>query len=155
MGARGTKPTPTAILEARGSWRAKVRTGEPKVRAGSPSCPKHLSAQAKKIFKALIKLIEPMNVLTIADGEPLGCLAQAIYEAGEATKVLDSEGRFQKQESGRILAHPAIVAQRSAWATIGRLSAMFGLDPSSRSSLKMIGTESGDPMESFLSEKPN
>lgn len=31
MGKRGRPPIPTAILKARGSWRAKIRPGEPEV----------------------------------------------------------------------------------------------------------------------------
>lgn len=71
MGARGPAPTPTALLEARGSWRAKRNQAEPKPPAGPPKCPRTLKGEARKIWRPLVAMLEKMRLVTIADGAQL------------------------------------------------------------------------------------
>lgn len=77
MGIRGPAPTPTAILEARGSWRAAGRTGEPQPPRGKPPCPRFLTKPQRKVYHDLCRLLDQMGLLTVADGQQL--LRYAVY----------------------------------------------------------------------------
>jgi P27 family predicted phage terminase small subunit len=68
MGLRGPQPTPTELLEARGSWRAKLNPGEPRPKVGAPACPKGFTKDERAAWKAVCKVLGDMNVLTRADG---------------------------------------------------------------------------------------
>src|SRR5215468_2206885 len=67
MGLRGPQPTPTALLEARGSWRAKLNPTEPWPKVGAPPCPKSFTKDERAVWKAVCKILADMNVLTKAD----------------------------------------------------------------------------------------
>ena len=67
--ARGRKKTPTAILEKRGSWRAKTRQHEPiydPVKSDM-AIPSILKAEGKKIWKDIFPRLANMGVLTDVD----------------------------------------------------------------------------------------
>src|SRR5580765_2397007 len=71
MGARGPAPTPTAILQLRGSWRAKTRTGEPQPQRGKPKCPKSFNREQTTTWRRLCRMLDQMNILTAVDGHQL------------------------------------------------------------------------------------
>ncbi len=68
MGTRGPAPTPSKILEARGSWRAGVNPREPRPERGAPVCPNHLGKEAKEVWRKIVKMLDTMGVLTKVDG---------------------------------------------------------------------------------------
>ncbi len=78
MGSRGPAPTPTETLKARGSWRAKIRDGEPEFKNGKPSCPKFLPAEARaewrRQVKALVLACQESAKLDFAQSIALGIL---------------------------------------------------------------------------------
>ena len=67
MGLRGPVPTPTKVLEARGSWRATVNANEPRPKPGKPPCPRGFDAAQKGAWRAVCKVLADMDVLTTAD----------------------------------------------------------------------------------------
>ena len=71
MGTRGPSPTPTRVLELRGSWRANARPGEPKPDAARPKPPKWLGAEARQAFLYLSRQLDAMGVLTRLDQNAL------------------------------------------------------------------------------------
>jgi len=73
MGARGPQPTPTALLAARGSWRAKHRVnhGEPMPERAIPSCPSYLGKAERQVWRQLAKELASLGLLTRIDRNPL------------------------------------------------------------------------------------
>lgn len=73
MGARGPQPTPTAMLAARGSWRAKHRSahGEPTPERITPPCPSYLDKAEKQVWRQLAKELAALGLLTRIDRNPL------------------------------------------------------------------------------------
>src|SRR5947209_513230 len=67
MGQRGPAPTPTPILDARGSWRAKGRDGEVQLPVKAPTCPAFLPDEAKDEWKRQCALLPQMGVLAEVD----------------------------------------------------------------------------------------
>jgi len=71
MGLRGPAPTPTKVLKARGSWRGKLNSREPRPEPGAPTCPKNLPDAEKKVWRAVCKLLADMGLLSKADGSSI------------------------------------------------------------------------------------
>ena len=133
MGKRGPAPTPKATLKARGSKLADRKTTEPKPRVGRPRCPEWLDKTAKQKWAKLIPELERLGLLTIIDGDCLAAYCVAWSELRQATETLDKEGRVLSTPSGYRQPHPCVSMQRAALAKLKEFSALFGLDPSSRS----------------------
>lgn len=146
MGLRGPARTPTAILHAQGSRLAASRAGtEPRFPAGAPKCPAWLPRAAKAEWKRVAPLLAAQGVLTVADQATLAGYCVAVSELQAATLALESEGRRilvggrpggengERTVGGQWQPHPAVSQQRSALQALKQYSALFGLDPSSRS----------------------
>lgn len=93
MAGRGPAPTPTPILEARGSWRAKARKGEPHLPVKAPSCPAWLSKEGKAEWRRSVKALKDMGVLAEADRSILVAHCEAwaefvllVWQIGEMAK---------------------------------------------------------------------
>src|SRR5437660_34458 len=72
MGARGPKPTPTAVKLARGTYRADRAAGREAAPIGKPSCPSWMTdPDAKKEFRRLVKLLTAMGLVGAADSNLL------------------------------------------------------------------------------------
>ncbi len=155
MGKRGPKPTPRRILELSGSWRARRNGREPLPPRGVPRCPTFLGRFAKSKYRELAARLDEMGLLTVIDGDMLAAYCQAWEEFISALKLLITEGRTVKLESGYIQPHPAVAMQRSAWQAMRQFGSLFGLDPSSRTRLEIPEQppEENDPMEEFLNRK--
>lgn len=99
MGNRGPQKTPTAVLKARGSWRAVVRKDEPALSPSLPKCPRWLNDDAKKFWKKIAPHVFNMGIMTDADEFQLALLCdQAVFyqkasedrDMGACTKILPS-----------------------------------------------------------------
>ena len=117
MGKRGPRPTPTGVLEARGSWRADARGDEPQPPDGRPKRPAGLSRIAQLVWADLVPVLEDMGVLTSADGHALGryCEIHAMW--------LDALKRDDNADALKCN------------AALLKLEHEFGLTPSSRAGL--------------------
>ena len=114
MGSRGPAPTPTAILAARGSWRANIRPGEPEPPAPSLRPPKWISEPARKLWRQLAKELADIGVFKATDRHMLAVLCET-YATWRAT----DDDKAKEKWTGVLL----------------RLAREFGLTPSSRSGL--------------------
>ncbi len=131
MGTRGPQPTPTSILEARGSWRAKVRENEPQLPTSAPACPRKLSKGARRWWTLTVPLLQAMKVLTAADGEVLSrycVLADAFDEA----RTIDEQLKVDRQ--------------------LRQVARDLGLTPASRSTVQRI--DDSDEKEKPADETP-
>ncbi len=83
---KGRKPQPTAKLKASGQYREDrhKRRDEPKVPSAKPSCPKQLSKEARKIWRAKCKELMAVGILTRLDREILAMYCQCWANYTEA-----------------------------------------------------------------------
>src|SRR5262245_50932234 len=100
MAGRGPAPTPTSVLEARGSWRAKTRAGEPRLPTERPSGPAWLSKEAQAEWRRVTRELLRMGVLAKADRAMLAEYCEAWSELVElsgllAVKNLDPKVRWR------------------------------------------------------------
>jgi phage terminase small subunit len=92
MGLRGPQPTPTAILKARGSWRADIRTNEPSMEPGVPECPRKLTKAQLAWWDRTVAIMLRMKTLTLAHGE---ALSRYCVFADEFDKCRDVDERIK------------------------------------------------------------
>lgn len=150
MGQRGPARTPTAKLVNRQSWRGKERAAsEPSYPDLSSSAPKWLDDEAKKLWRRLVKILEPVRVARDSDREALASLCQSWGEYQMLRRQVDQEGfvlthfigwkkkpRTKPAEYVEITqrrANPAAKLMHEAWGRYVKLSLEFGLTPASRS----------------------
>ena len=161
MGARGPRPLPTALKLARGTARAdRLRVDEPRpLPVSSLAAPTWLSEDGRKVYRRLGKQLQALGVLGESDLPLLGLLADqwAIYlnasaflrENGEVYSIRDADGNLRT-----VMPFPQVAQRNASAKAIQRLSAEFGLSPSSRA---RVGTGGGsepadvvDPLSAFL-----
>ncbi len=137
----GPRPTPTATLRLRGSWRAKGRTGEPQPPKGYPPCPEWLSADAAEKYHETAKTLQSMNILTIAETDVLARYADTWAWHRRCRAFLEKHGDsypvFDEAGNQTAFRHYPEVALANRLA--GQLAAMereLGLTPSARTALK-------------------
>lgn len=121
MGKRGPKKTPTAVLENRGSWRAKVRGGEPRPKVSYPPCPEWMSPIAADIWNKLVPDLVNLGVMTELDSFSFGryCTYAVLWlaELGSDDRKETTLEKYANQ--------------------LSKIEREFGLTPSSRASLSV------------------
>lgn len=148
MGKRGPAPTPTKILEARGSWRSRKNSREPKPDKGRPRCPQWLKGSAKAEWKKIVEMLDRMGILTKVDGNALARYCRLwqrwrdaedfIAEHGDQYPVKDAKGNtvsFRLFPSARVAISLAV--------ELRRLEQEFGLTPASRTRISEEATAAG------------
>lgn len=168
MGLRGIPPTPTKILEARGSWHAKTRTGEPQPEPGKPACPRHLTEPQRKLWRQLCQMLEEMKVLTKVDGSQLEryCIYFVRWRECEAFIAAngisypvksDDPGNYVGKLPGQDTAvvgfqeYPQVRESHRLHAALKQIEQQFGLTPSARTRLQAIASEAdADSISGFV-----
>lgn len=155
MGARGPKPTPTKILEQRGSWRAKTRGGEPTPTMGKPDCPLHYTDAFKAEWNRFCTILEGMGVLTIADGPSLEILIDTFMEFKEAESHCLLNGKVIEYSNGTIGPNPWQNIKSKARTDLDRMLAKFGMSPADRARLTIVDKpdDDKDGIGSFIKNK--
>jgi P27 family predicted phage terminase small subunit len=140
MGRRGPAPTPTGILQMRGTFR-KDRHGDPETEpqpkpvARVPKAPAHLDDIARRAWKTLAKQLHELGLLSAGDLLALEAACTAYSRALQADELLAEEGLTQRGLQG-YTAHPAVAISRYSWATYRQFAQEFGLTPSARTRVR-------------------
>ncbi|MCL2640451.1 MAG: phage terminase small subunit P27 family [Phycisphaerales bacterium] len=156
VGERGPAPTPSAIKEARGTYRAdRAAPHEPKA-VGKPTCPKWLPPEAKREFHRLVKELAALGVLGRIDGNSLARYCATWLRWNRMLEPLlkhpSAEIMVYKDTNGRVKAMQVSAAHsvvKSLAEELGRLEGSFGMTPSART---RISTTSKDTPEFQLPE---
>lgn len=158
MARRGPSPKPTKLKALAGNpGKRKLARNEPVPPDDKPVCPKWLSPAAVVEWKRIGPILDKMKLLSAADQVALAAYCQAAAELQLATEKIDAEGRYldeavvdrqgkpveygsgkSRRRLVRTKAHPALKAQRDAFARVRAFLQEFGLSPSARARI-------GDP----------
>ncbi len=152
MGSRGPAPqsAKTKLLNGNPGKRA-VTQNVPQPDTRPPECPEWLDDIAKEHWAKMSPELVRMGLLTSVDGDAFAAYCQAYAEFRIATETLRDEMRVCSTNTGYLTPHPCVAMQRSAWNTMKQFSAMFGLDPASRSRLNVAKPgEEKDPFDELL-----
>lgn len=145
MGKRGPKPLPSAIKQARGTFRAdRAPSNEPKA-IGKPTCPSWLTDKdARAEFRRVVKLLVGMGVVGSADSNLLVRYVCAWVRWRRVSQVLvanaGAETAVYKDADGKIKAVQVSALHtiaRSLSEELSRAEAALGMTPSSRSRMEV------------------
>lgn len=136
MGKRGPAPTPTPILKARGSWRGKIKRGEPAPPVVAPACPDWLPDGARVEWGRLAGQLEALGVLAEVDRDALVAYCMAWSEYCELEKEIQKTGLIIRTGK-KPAANPLVKLRDRAAERALRLAIQFGLTPSARSRVQV------------------
>lgn len=157
MGLRGPQPTPTSILQMRGSLKGTYgRVGEPQSPVEAPAIPAILGAEGKAEWERIVPLLIARRTLAKTDRAMLTVYCQA-WEDFTAATILVAKARAGKyKHKGALQDHP----RRVLYHAVDRLlktAAQFGLSPSTKARVRAEGNapqEDEDPRRRFFPTGP-
>lgn len=139
-------PLPTAVLKARGSWRAGARKKEPQYHVSVPKPPSWVPKEGRTFFRRLARKMAEAGVMTSADSIALGLLTNTFLTYRAAQEILNVEGitltGTNKLGEPYTIPHPCIGISNNAWDRVLKMCMQFGLTPSSRTMIQ-VGTGIG------------
>lgn len=149
MGQRGPTPTPKKILEARGSWRAKLNPNEPTPERGKPNPPKSLPAKCRSVWDQICELLDGMGLLSKTDGYQLERYATYFVRWRECEEFIAKNGisypiksddpacyvgKLPGSETAIVgfVEYPQVRESHRLDKALKQIEANFGLTPSAR-----------------------
>ena len=139
MGRRGPAPTPTPILQLRGSRRVTKRRSELEAKGppGTPDCPDWLDADAKAKWFQLVPRLEQMGVLTLVDEGAVARYCHLWVRWRAAEDFIKKHGEMYpiKDDKGRtkcVQPWPQVATANKLAMQLTRLEQEFGLTPAAR-----------------------
>lgn len=154
----GRRPTPTALKLVKGNpGKRAVNKKEPKPKRVLPSCPAHLSDDAKVAWGRLVVLLDRMGVLTEADTFALERLCDCYADILACRELIERDGRTYTtiDQNGNTLVknNPAVNQLRAADAQFKSYLVEFGLTPAARTKLEVNnpdGDDKKDPIGEYF-----
>lgn len=169
MGRRGPPPTPTKLLQMRGSWRANARKGEPEPSsrdARVPRRPEFLRAIGREAVAAwdwIAPRLGRMKILTGIDRDALArwCVMWAQWRAAvdyiaKNGPTLEKTILTQDGYVTEVKDHPAVARSMRLEERLTKLGAKFGMTPADRRAMAgaTAGEQPRDDLMDAISSKP-
>lgn len=129
MGKRGPRPTPTAILEARGSRKAEGRKNEPQT-SGLPECPEWVTDDARAIWGRAIDHLQELGVIGRADENALIRYCVTFARWMECERFIQDNGMTNGSDE-----YPQVTRASRLSEQLLKLEREFGLTPAARVNL--------------------
>jgi len=102
MAKPGPRKTPKAVLQARGSWRARDRPDETSAVGGEPDCPEWLGHDARAVWSRMLPLLRALGTLADVDGYLLACYCDLVAMYGAASRRCEEQGIVHGDEDGTV-----------------------------------------------------
>jgi P27 family predicted phage terminase small subunit len=161
MARRGPPPQPTALKLLKGNpGKRRIDGREPRPPLTTPSCPRWLSAEAKRAWRETVPVLRAMRILARIDRDALAAYCQAYARWKAAEQFLDQHGDVYpiRDESGKIKymqAFPQVFIARSQLQVLRSYQQEFGMTPSARTRVHEIASYARDPeIERFFGPQP-
>lgn len=160
MAQRGRKPKPTKLKVLQGNpGKRPLNENELNIEPSVPECPKHLDKDAKKEWKRVIKILEPLNMLTRIDYAMLGAYCQ-LYSDWVKVEKEKQQPEFKPlmlkvtvdgagNEHVTATENPLLKSQRAILKEIRVFCSLFGMSPSDRARLQVPTSKPKNPFEEF------
>ena len=145
MPTRGPKPRPTGLKVISGNpGKRPLNKAEPKPKSLLGDAPAHLSKDAVEEWGRVSGELVSSKIATGLDAQALAAYCQAYGRWAEAERALakmknDAGGLIIKTTSGNLIQNPLVGVANKAMADMVRYAAEFGMTPSARSRVEMIG----------------
>jgi P27 family predicted phage terminase small subunit len=142
MGKRGPKPTPTRILQMRGSWRGNSRLSEPQLPAQTPEPPQSLIGEALAEWSRICPVLARAGVLTAADRAVLVTYCQIWSDLQEIEQSCRKDGKLaplMQTAAGNWVQNPIIGLRNTLRKQLREYAALLGITPADRSRVSSAG----------------
>jgi len=134
---RGPKPTPTAVLNLRGSWRGKSRKGEPQPESAIPDPPAVVTGRALEEWNRMSPILHATGCLTLADVAIFTIYCQAYADWQDALEqIIATGGPIVRAPTGFAMPNPYLTIRNQAAKHLLSSAAELGLSPSARTRIK-------------------
>lgn len=162
----GRKAYPFSIMKATNDrnhlTKAELKgreTGEPRIHSHDLKCPDHLSPEAKKEWRRIVKLYQELDTPILCDLDSVTleifCEAVATYRRAMAKVHETSEVYVSKYDQTRPRKNPWLTVANEAAFQIKKYGEVLLLDPVSRArvGLAQSAQKEESPMMAFLRER--
>ena len=151
MGKRGPKPTPTAILERRGSWRANHRpdVGMQESLPELPACPEWVSFRGRQVWHVIGPIVVHLGLLTKEYVPTLGLTVDALAVYVERSKEAAKTPFCYETENGP-KEHPIHRAADRARAEMRKWIAIWGLSPADVADISRPAEKEVSALDQFM-----
>jgi P27 family predicted phage terminase small subunit len=159
MGGRGSggkNRKPTAQKKAEGNpGKRKLNAKEPPARPGEPKKPMCLGAAARKVWPQVVEMLEDAGVLFKSDGLAIAAICSQILVFKQADAAVAKFGLMHvtlDEDTGTAVLRtaPAARVRSDALKHLRSLWQAFGLDPSSRSGVRIPDADPNSRSETAL-----
>lgn len=142
---------PTALRALKGAKGAKLGSGmEPQYGPPDENPPEDLSADEREIWTRLVPRLIGARVMTAADRDSAVLAVQALADYHRMRAIVVRDGETYETETangGRVIrAHPAVAMVADAWRRAEAALSKFGLDPASRTKIRVEPQRDLDPV---------
>jgi P27 family predicted phage terminase small subunit len=148
---QGRKPKPTAVKMLAGNPGTRaINHAEPRPRVVLPRPLEHLSDEEKSKWKALVKELHPLGLVTTIDKDSLAMYCVIYVRWMKAERMVREKGEIIKTAAGNIIQNPYLSIANRALDQLNKLGAEFGMTPSSRSRVKVESFDAEQELERML-----
>jgi P27 family predicted phage terminase small subunit len=148
---RGRKPKPTKLKELEGNpGKRAVNKKEPKPSVAIPECPQHLKGPARTEWKRITAELVTLKIISKVDRAALAAYCMAWGQLVQASNKLKTEGEVIISDKGGMYQNPWVAIRNRAMDQVVKISAEFGMTPSSRARVKVEAPTEEDEMAKLL-----
>lgn len=148
---KGRKPKPTGIKELEGNpGKRALNKQEPKPENAIPICPPHLNGSARTEWKRITHELHALKIISRIDRAALVAYCQAWGDYVKACNKLKKEGEVIISDKGGMYQNPWVSIKNRSMDQLVKISAEFGMTPSSRARVKVETPTEEDEMTRFL-----
>jgi len=137
MGRRGPTPTPTKVKMLRGETRpSRLNRHEPMPSSDAPKMPTDMDAEAKVVWRRVLRDMRNTGVIRASDADVLRCYCEAVSRYAQAARLYAQSGPIVKRD-GNLVKNPLHQVARDNADEIRQFARELGLSPSARVGLRI------------------
>ena len=141
MGKRGPKPSPTALLKLRGSWRGETREGEPVPPVVEVAAPAWLSEKAAAHWSGIASMLAGLGLMAEVYSPALALMVDALADYIAHSEAAKVEPSVLVSPAGVSYINPVYTLKERAWDRVLKIVREFGMTPSAITSVKSAKSE--------------
>ncbi len=155
MGRRGPAPVPTKVKMLRGETRpSRLNLHEPMPSPDVPKMPTDMDAEAKVVWRRVLRAMRHTGVIRAADSDVLRCYCESVARYQYAGRLLAQSGPLVRGQRGELVKNPLHQVVRDNADEIRQFARELGLSPSARASLRMERERAQDSLTADIGLPP-
>lgn len=150
----GRKPIPSKLKLLKGTDQpCRMRDDEPMPKSDQVEMPPMLSDEAKKQWALVVKQLKDADIITNLDVHALAMYCEVFARWQHANEQLSKYGAVIKTHNGYPAQSPYMQIAHKSFEQMKAMLVEFGMTPSSRTKVGVVGKTDVDPLDEFLSKR--